>query len=168
MLQQTASDYFQTLSQLLLTIEAPGQQGASMSLEGGTEQAVRMILDAKKDSRKVLLAGNGGSSAIVSHVQNDLCKTVGVKAMVFTEQPLLIALANDDGFGSIYERPVRLWAQPEDLLIAVSSSGNSENILRAAQAAIEFGCKLVTFPGFERDNPLRKMGHGNFFGESVV
>ena len=87
MLQQKASDYFQTLSQLLLNIETTGPQGAAMSLEEGTEQAVRMILDTKKASKKVVLAGNGGSSAIVSHVQNDLCKTVGVRAMGFTETP---------------------------------------------------------------------------------
>ena len=168
MLQQTASDYFQTLSQLLLTIEATGQQGASMSLEDGTEQAVRMILDAKKASRKVLLAGNGGSSAIVSHVQNDLCKTVGVKAMVFTEQPLLTALANDEGYGSVFEWPIGLWAEPDDVFMTVSSSGQSENIVRGLAAAKEAGCKIITMSGFNPDNASRTMGDLNFYVGSSV
>jgi D-sedoheptulose 7-phosphate isomerase len=167
-LQQKVTDYFKTLSELLLSIETTDQQGASLSLEAGAEQAVGMILEAKSASRKMLLAGNGGSSAIVSHVQNDLCKSVGVRAMVFTEQPLLTALANDDGYGSVFEWPIGLWAESGDLMLTVSSSGQSENIVRGLTAARENGCRLITFSGFKPDNLSRSMGDLNFYVPSSV
>ena len=168
MLQQRVTDYFATLSQLLLSIEATDQQGDALTLDQGTERAVQMIGDVKSASRKMLLAGNGGSSAIVSHVQNDLCKSVGVRAMVFTEQPLLTALANDDGYGSVFEWPIGLWAEAGDLLLTVSSSGRSENIVRALAAAREMGCQVITLSGFDADNTSRQMGDLNFYVPSHV
>ena len=168
MLQPKVTDYFSTLSQLLLSIEATGRQGAALSLEEGSEQAVQLVADVKSASRKILLAGNGGSSAIVSHMQNDLCKSAGVKAMVFTEQPLLTALANDDGYGSVFEWPIGLWAEAGDLLLTVSSSGQSENIVRALTAAREKSCKVITLSGFKSDNASRQMGDLNFYVPSSV
>jgi D-sedoheptulose 7-phosphate isomerase len=87
---------------------------------------------------------------------------VGVRSLVFTEQPLLTALANDDGYETVFETPVRLWAEPGDVLVAISSSGRSDNILRAVRAASELHCDVVTFSGFDEDNPLRSMGTVNF------
>ena len=168
MLKQKVTDYFSTLSQLMLSIEVTDRQGTALSLEQGTEKAVQMIVDIKSTSRKLLLAGNGGSSSIVSHVQNDLCKAVGIRAMVFTEQPLLTALANDDGYGSVYEWPIGLWAEPGDVLLTVSSSGQSENIVRALAAGREKGCKVITLSGFNPDNPSRQMGDLNFYVPSHV
>ena len=168
MFQQNVNEYFQTLSTLLLSMEVTSEPGVSISLENGAEQAVQMVLDVKTSSRKVLLAGNGGSSAIVSHVQNDLCKAVGVRAMTFNEQPLLTALANDEGYGSVFEWPIDLWAEPGDLLITVSSSGQSENIVRALAAAKKKDCQLITFSGFNPDNASRRTGDLNFYVPSHV
>jgi D-sedoheptulose 7-phosphate isomerase len=168
MLQQKVTDYFATLYQLLNSIEVTDQHGATLSLEKGAENAVKMILAVKTANQKVLLAGNGGSASIVSHVQNDLCKAAGVRAMVFTEQPLLTALANDDGYGSVFEWPICLWAEPGDLLLTVSSSGQSENIVRALAAAREKECLVITLSGFDPDNTSRQMGDLNFYVPSHV
>lgn len=168
MLQTNVADYFKTLSQLLQAIEVTDKTGNPMSLEEGTDKAVSLILEVKASSRKVVLAGNGGSSAIVSHVQNDLCKMVGARAMVFTEQPLLTAMANDEGYGSVFEQPIHLWGEPGDLLITVSSSGNSENIVRAIGAAKNKGCQAVTMSGFDANNTSRAMGDLNFYVASHV
>ena len=75
--------------------------GVRLDLDDGAERAIQAILKVESNQHKVMLAGNGGSASIVSHVQNDLLKRAGVKAMVFTEQPLLLALANDDGFETV-------------------------------------------------------------------
>ena len=115
-----------------------------------------------------MLIGNGGSAAIASHMQNDLCKAVGVRAMVFNEPSLLTALSNDHGYGCVFERPTELWADNGDLLLAISSSGQSENILRAVRASVAQGCQVITFSGFGADNPLRRMGHLNFYVPSQV
>ena len=152
----------------MFAIEVTDSKGAEVSLQEGTEQTVQMLLDTRASSQKVLLAGNGGSAAIVSHVQNDLCKATGVKAMVFTEQPLLTALANDDGYGSVFEWPVRMWADANDLFITVSSSGQSENIVRGLQAARENGCQLITMSGFNPNNSSRQLGDLNFYVPSNI
>ena len=157
MAPETVTGYFQTLSKAMMNMVATDRLGLELSLGQGSEQAIRMILETRSESRKILLAGNGGSSAIVSHVQNDLCKAVGVRALVFTEQPLLTALANDDGYGSVFENPINLWAEPGDLIITVSSSGKSENIVRALKAAVVQGCRIITLSGFSPDNPSRQI-----------
>lgn len=83
--------------------------------------------------------------------------------MVFTEASALTALANDYGYECVFERPVELWADADDLLVAISSSGQSENILRAARAASARNCRVITLSGFSADNPLRRLGNLNFY-----
>ena len=168
MLQNTINEFFEKLSKLLLSIEVTDRNGAALSLDAGAEQTVQMMLETKNASQKVLLAGNGGSSAIVSHVQNELCKATGVRAMVFTEQPLLTALANDEGYGSVFEWPINMWADANDLFITVSSSGQSENIVRGLKAAREKGCRVITLSGFNPDNSSRGLGDLNFYVPSNV
>ena len=162
------SEYLEKLSQLTLSTAVTRGDGAPLSLDQGADQAVDMFLSVSAQSRKILLVGNGGSSSVVSHVQNDLCKAVGMKAMVFTEQPLLTALGNDLGYGSVYEWPTELWAEPGDVMVAVSSSGRSDNILRAVKSATEKGCEVITFSGFYGANPLRSLGVLNFYVDSSV
>jgi len=164
----TLTAYLNTLAELSLSTQATDQGAAALSLDEGAERALQMILSTGAASRKIMLAGNGGSAALVSHMQNDICKAVGVRGMVFTEQPLLTALTNDDGYEAAFERPVQLWAEPGDLMLTVSSSGSSVNLLRAAHAALERDCRLITLTGFRPDNPLRQLGDINFYVSSDV
>ena len=168
MVNQSATAYFRKVSELLLSTQVTDRRGTVLSLDEGISRAVEMILGIKSTSRKVMLIGNGGSAAIASHMQNDLCKAVGVRAIVFNEPPLLTALSNDHGYGCVFERPVELWANAGDLLLAISSSGQSENILRAVRASVVRGCQVITLSGFSADNPLRRIGHLNFYVPSQV
>ena len=70
-----------------------------------------------------MIVGNGGSAAIASHLQNDLCKAAQFRAMVFTEPPLLTALSNDISYTAAYRELVNLWAENDDMLIAISRLG---------------------------------------------
>ncbi len=168
MIDQSATAYFHKLSELLLGLQVTDGQGVALSLDQGAGKAAEMILSVGAASGKVMLIGNGGSAAIASHMQNDLCKGVGVRALVFYGTPLLTALSNDHGYGCVFERPLELWADSGDLLIAISSSGRSENILRAVRAAVARGCQIITLSGFRADNPLRRLGHLNFYISSQV
>lgn len=168
MAKQSAAAYFHKLSELLLSLQVTDGDGVVLSLDEGTSKAVDMILSVGSASRKVMLIGNGSSAAIASHMQSDLCKAVGVRAMVFSEIPLLTALSNDHGYGCVFERPIELWANTGDLLLAISSSGQSENILRAVQASVARGCQVITLSGSSADNPLRRMGHLNLYLPSQV
>ncbi|GAB5543218.1 MAG: hypothetical protein SangKO_029780 [Sandaracinaceae bacterium] len=136
-----------------------------LDLEDGVRRAVDRIL-AVKTPNKVMLVGNGGSAAIARHMHNDLVKCVGVRAQVFYDVPLLTAITNDDGYEQVFEQPIRQWTDPGDVLVAISSSGRSENILRAARAAREAGADVIAISGFDADNPLRAMGSPSFWVDS--
>jgi len=155
--------YFADCSRALELVEVTTCEGRSLSVDEGLGSVVDLIVSLKRDGGKALLIGNGGSAAIVSHVHNDLCKGVGVRALVFGDTPLLTALANDEGYQEVFHRPVELWAERHDLLIAVSSSGESPNIVSAATRAKEKGCRLVTFTGFKPNNRLRQLGDFNVY-----
>ena len=167
-LAQTATAYLRRLSELMLSFEVTDGSGGELSLDEGADKAVETILAVGAASGKVMLVGNGGSAAIVSHVHNDLCKAVGVRALVFTEQPLLTALSNDHGYETAFERPVALWAERGDLIIAVSSSGRSESILGPVRTARQRGSRVITLSGFSPDNPLMAMGDLNFYLNSDI
>ena len=163
-----AKDYFQTLSELLLNMEVTDGDGAEITLEEGVSRASEKLVAVAPGSHKVMVIGNGGSAAIAAHMQNDLCKAVGIRAMVFNEPSLLTALSNDDGYETVFETPIRMWGEEGDILLSISSSGQSENILRGARAADSRGCTSITFSGFKPDNPLRKMGELNFYISSMT
>jgi len=158
-----ASVYLSELGRLIGTMEIRDQTGKNFSLDDGGRVALDLISEAKRQKAKAIVVGNGGSAAIASHMQNDLCKAVKMRALVFTEQSLLTALANDDGYQTAYETLTELWTEPNDLLIAISSSGRSENILRAAAMVRRAGGHIITMSGFAPDNPLRGLGDINFY-----
>ncbi|MBT3350721.1 MAG: SIS domain-containing protein [Nitrospinaceae bacterium] len=167
-----AETYFGQLGSLLLETQVTQSGGAALSLEEGMARAAQMVLslvpakagasEAEGSLPKAMIIGNGGSAAIASHIQNDMCKSVGVPTMVFNEPALLTALANDDGYDTAFRQMVEMWAGPDDLLMAISSSGKSANILGAVEAACSRGCRVITFSGFSPDNSLRGMGDLNF------
>lgn len=151
------------LSAVVLNTQITDQRGQGGSFDEGTHNAVELILSVKSASGKAMVIGNGGSAAIASHVQNDLCKAVGLRAVGMYEVPLLTALSNDFSYEDVFEREIEFWADKGDLLIAISSSGRSENILRAVRTALRHECSVITLSGFHADNPLRRMGHLNFY-----
>jgi D-sedoheptulose 7-phosphate isomerase len=144
-------------------IEATDTAGGRVDLDDAAERVVRGFLDIGAAARKVVLVGNGGSASIAGHMEMDLCNRVHIRATVFNDPPVLTALANDHGYASAFERLVGLWAEEGDCLVAISSSGASESILRAIAAARERRCAVVTLSGFEPDNPLRALGDVNFY-----
>ena len=162
-MEYSATAYFRKLSAILLDISVRDRQGNTLALDEGMDRAVKMILDVAEKSGKVLLIGNGGSSAIVSHMQSDLGKGAGVKALVFNEAPLLTAFSNDIGYKYAFGLMTELFAQEGDLLLSISSSGQSPNILRAVNQALDSGCSTITLSGFKPDNPLRSLGDINFY-----
>jgi D-sedoheptulose 7-phosphate isomerase len=158
-----ASNYLSTLTRILSEMEVTNDRNEVFSIDDGTQKVIDRILEIKSSNRKVMIVGNGGSAAIASHIHNDLCKSVNMRAMVFNETPLLTAFSNDLSYTVAFENITRLWADNGDMLVAISSSGKSENILRVVKAASVKGSFVVTLSGFLPDNPLRKMGNMNFF-----
>lgn len=160
--------YLHRLGELLLDTEVTNATGAVVDLDEAGARAVEMILEVKNAGKKIIIVGNGGSDAVASHLQTDLANAVGVRALTVNDPGMVTALSNDHGYASVFQRPVQLWAERGDLLLAISSSGRSENILRAVNAARVRTCRVITLSGFGSRNPLRQAGDLNFYVASDV
>lgn len=110
----------------------------------------------------IYVIGNGGSTGIASHFSNDLMKALGIPSQTLFDSNLMTCLSNDLGYDQVFSYPLQKLLKPADLLVAISSSGKSTNILNAAKVALTRSSKLVTYSGFLADNPLRQMGDLNF------
>lgn len=134
--------------------------------DGVLEQVTDLVRSASLRGGKVIIAGNGASAAIASHVSVDLTKTAGVRAVNFNDADLITCFANDYGYEHWVEEALKAYADAKDLVILISSSGQSMNILNAARQARNSGLTLITLSGFHRDNALRQAGHLNLWVES--
>lgn len=121
------------------------------------------LREARQAGRKIMIIGNGGSAGVASHLAIDFWKNGGVRAMAFNDGALLTCVSNDISFEEVFSTPIRQFADPGDIAMCISSSGGSPNIRRGAEAAMAAGCHVITLSGFQPDNPLRGMGHLNFF-----
>jgi len=140
----------------------------AVQVTGGTfDMAVGFARERRKIGAKVYFVGNGGSAAIASHMAADWMKAGKFASLCFNDGALVTCLANDLGYGSGFSEPIKRFGQPEDLLFAISSSGQSINILNAANAAKNIGMRVVTLSGFSPLNPLREMGDINFYVNST-
>lgn len=156
----TATDY---LSDLGACLSTPLVTGDETELDRAMDTFVGVVSDLRITQRVVHLIGNGGSAAVVAHAQNDLVKACSIRALVYQDVPLLTAYANDRGYPKGYSDALSIWLDAGDVVIAVSSSGASPNILNAVKVAKDNGLTVVTCSGFRPDNPLRSLGVLNFY-----
>lgn len=115
---------------------------------------------------KVIVVGNGGSAAMAAHVAVDLTKACGIRAVTFNEADLLTCFANDYGYENWVTEALKAYADPKDLVVLISSSGKSPNIVNGAKTARQMGVDIVTLSGFDKANPLRTLGDVNLWVDS--
>lgn len=133
---------------------------------GLLKKTATLISSVNKTGGKVIIAGNGGSAAIASHVSVDLTKNANVRSINFNEADLITCFANDFGYEKWLEKAIEFYADKNDVAILISSSGKSLNIINGAQKSRDLGLKVITFSGFTSDNPLMQMGNINFWVDS--
>lgn len=129
-------------------------------------EIVDILKRTKNTKEGIFLVGNGGSSAIAEHMAIDLTKNAGLKAQAFSGSPLLTTFANDYGYDLVFAKCIESFCQQGDVLFAISSSGNSINIVKACEYAKKVGMKLITLTGFGEDNQVRKLGDYNLWVDS--
>lgn len=115
---------------------------------------------------KMIFAGNGGSSSISSHAATDLTKQSKVRTVCFNDHNLISAFSNDYGQEHWIEQCIKAYADPNDAVVLISSSGQSQNVINAAHLAKEKGLPVVTLTGFDPGNSLRSLGLINFWVDS--
>ena len=122
----------------------------------------QLLLTIKKNKKKIIIVGNGGSAAIASHFSVDMTKNGGVRCINFNESDLLTCFANDYGYENWVKQALRFYCDTGDLVILISSSGNSKNMINAAKYLKKNKNKLITFTGFNGKNLLSKYGQISF------
>lgn len=120
------------------------------------QRAIDLLVEASLSGHAVYIMGNGGSAATASHMANDLAKGAhvpgapGFKAMALADNvPLLTAWANDTEYANVFVKQLAPWVEADDVVIGISGSGNSENVLRAIDLAQERGAKTIGFTGYD-------------------
>lgn len=156
-------EYFSTLGRLAVATQATSADGTAIDVNGALAWMMEQAEGARSKRNKLMVVGNGGSAAIASHIAIDYTKNGGIPTQAFNDGAALTCLGNDLGYENVFARQIEMFGRPEDLLIAISSSGRSPNILAAVRAARATGCSVVTLSGFDADNPLRRMGDLNFY-----
>jgi D-sedoheptulose 7-phosphate isomerase len=119
-----------------------------------------------KNGGKTMAMGNGASASIASHISTDLSKGAGIRTVNFNDANLITALSNDYGYENWMAKAVEIYGDSGDIVILVSSSGSSKNVIKAASVAKRMDMKIVTLSGFMADNPLKQCGDLNLWVES--
>lgn len=162
-MEEFIQDYYKNFINILGSIRVTDEQGNNLGIFQGIETSCDIIKKQSNMKGTIFFIGNGGSAAIASHMAIDFWKNGGIKAMAFNDSSLLTCISNDFGYKHVFEKPIEFFANPNDILFAISSSGKSENILRGVQTAKSKGCTAITLSGFDIDNPLSSEGICNFY-----
>jgi D-sedoheptulose 7-phosphate isomerase len=106
---------------------------------------------------KIIIIGNGGSNAISSHISQDYTKALGKKCISFSDASRLTCYMNDYGVENAYMKFIEHFAEDNTLVILISSSGNSLNIINAFKYCVDTNISTITLSGFSFDNKLRSL-----------
>lgn len=151
----------EALSKTLAT--SGGYPSKKLKLPDAVGKIRQMFNTAHKKGRKVIFIGNGGSAAIASHLAVDYTKNGGIRSIAFNDAATLTCMANDFGYVEVFAKQLEYYAHRDDVAVLISSSGQSQNIIKAANKAMDLDMPMVTLSGMLDDNPLRSLGDVNFY-----
>jgi D-sedoheptulose 7-phosphate isomerase len=139
---------------------------ATFFLDSGVFSFRTLAQEMRAKGGKIIFVGNGGSASIASHLAVDF-SLHNLRAIALNDSCALTSHANDFGIEAMFSKQLELLGiDRPDILVALSCSGKSANIIHAIEYAQAQSMKVVTFSGFERDNRMRKMGDLNFYTPS--
>jgi D-sedoheptulose 7-phosphate isomerase len=159
--------YLETLFKATREAECTSAGGERLTLGAASIMVSHFCHESHDNGGKVMFIGNGGSMGIATHMAVDFSKNGGIRAMAFGDNAVLTCLGNDLGYPEVFARQIEWHGGASDVLIAISSSGESPNILKGVLAARSKGSRIVTFSGFHDDNSLRQTGDINFYVRSL-
>lgn len=162
-MREYAENYYDNLLSLIKSIRVADKEGNELNFYHGIEMAAKLVISQVDYGHKIMFIGNGASAAISSHMAADFWENGRMRAIAFNDSSLLTSISNDFGYKHVFEKPIEMFADSGDILFAISSSGESENILRGVRSVRLKECKVITLSGFDKDNPLSSLGDYNFY-----
>jgi D-sedoheptulose 7-phosphate isomerase len=133
------------------------------SYDDGIDALLNLFTKHKENQTQLFFIGNGGSSAIASHMTADYMKNGGMNTYSLYDNAVTTCMGNDYGYEYIFSRPMEFLVHENDLVVAISSSGNSMNIVNAIETAKKRRATVVTFTGFKADNKSKQLGDVNVY-----
>lgn len=158
--------YFAELNRLCVETQVSDLAGRTLELDAGFAWIARRTRATADSGNSMYFIGNGGSAGIASHQAIDYANNGRVRALALNDSAALTCIGNDHGYAHVFSRQLEIHGRDGDLLVAVSSSGQSPSILNAVETARERGMAVATFSGFRADNPLRALGDVNLYVDS--
>lgn len=154
--------YSNRISELLDRLAVTDDLGNDVQRETGFRLWHDWTLRVRERRGCVFLVGNGASASMASHISADIAKGASLRTQVFTDVALMTAVANDLAYDEVFARPLSWSMNRGDMLVAISSSGNSPNVVRAVETARELGGHAITLSAMRADNAIRALGALNF------
>lgn len=148
------------LEQTSITIR---EQNRKLKYDEGIQKLVDIFTKHKREQTNLFFIGNGGSSAIASHMTADFMKNGGMNTYNLYDNAVTTCMGNDYGYEYIFSRPLDFLLKENDLLVAISSSGNSQNIINAIEVAQKKQVDVITFTGFIEENKAKQLGKINVY-----
>lgn len=158
--------HLDTLHKAICDVICTSRRGEMLRLGGTFERVAQLMRKATSGDNKIMFVGNGGSASIASHMAIDFSKNGKMRALAFNDGAMLTCLGNDLGYERVFAEQIGFHGRRGDVLVAISSSGRSPNILSAIEAGRTAECSVITFTGFSSDNPARSAGDYNFYIQS--
>lgn len=140
-----------------------GYRKEKIYLPKALKESKSIFKAAHKAGNKVIFIGNGGSAGIASHLAIDYCKNAKIRSIAFNDAAALTCMSNDYGYKYVFAKQLEFYGRPGDVVVAISSSGKSVNIIEAAAQAKQSNMGLITLSGMDSENPLRGAGDINYF-----
>lgn len=157
------NSFSDSIKQIMDALSFRDRAGKELSTYQGFQLWVNNAIALKNNRNCLYLIGNGASASMSSHFAADINKNAGIHTQVFTDLALITALANDISYEQVFAYPLKKRARAGDMLVTISSSGNSPNILRAIDAAREMELYIVTVSAMSEDNRSRAAGDLNIY-----
>ena len=155
------------ISDLIANIHNTQVTAANFAPCRGYSEGISLLVDEftihKQKSSQLFFIGNGGSAAIASHMTADFMKNGGMNTYSLYDNAVMTCMGNDYGYEFIFSKPLEFLLRQGDLLVAISSSGNSRNIINAIEVARHRGASVITFTGFAPDNKVSQKGDINVY-----
>jgi D-sedoheptulose 7-phosphate isomerase len=160
---ETWGEYLATIADGLRCVTATDRRGVALPVAEAAERWIAMTRETHDRDGHLFFIGNGGSAGMASHMATDACKNGYLRATAFNDIALVTATANDLAYDQIFSLPLERLARSGDMVISISSSGNSPNVVRALESASRLDLRIVTLSGMRADNRSRSLGDLNFY-----
>lgn len=157
------SSYISSIYSHLKKMQITTLDSQKIEVEQGFECLIELTQQKCQSKNTIYFVGNGASSTMASHMAADALKNGKLRALALNDAAILTAVSNDINYDTVFAKQLEMLVNEGDMLIAISSSGNSPNIIKAIEIAKALKMTIITITGLKDDNQARKMGDLNFY-----